>query len=176
MLKRKGAWKIKVLQFRYFNPTQASDYIQPDHGVQLSRGTLPLVRHLCQGGDQVGQVGRGGGGGGEGGGGGKMFASQHCLLFENWLEGTGNAEKLLPVKLRVFDHHMIVSLMVLMLILGVNNDYLSSWLTRSTASLSWLCRPWCSSATWISHEQRFCGSKYLIQRFCRSKYLIQIIL
>ena len=33
-----------------------------------------------------------------------MFASQHCLLFENWLEGTGNAEKLLPVKLRVFDY------------------------------------------------------------------------
>ena len=79
-----------------------------------------------------------------------MFASQHCLLFENWLEGTGNAEKLLPVKLRVFDHHVIISLMVfstLMLILGMNNYYLSSWLTRSTASLSWLSRPWCSSVT-----------------------------
>merc|ERR1719412_3040116 len=28
------------------------------------------------------------------------------------------------------------------------NCCLSSWLTRSTASLSWLSRPWCSSATW----------------------------
>ena len=104
MLKRKGAWKIEVLQFRYFNPTQASDYIQPDHGVQLSSGTLPLLRNLCQGGDQVGQVGRGGGGGGGRVGGGKVFASQHCLLFKNWLEGAGDAEKLLPAKLRGFDN------------------------------------------------------------------------
>ena len=72
-----------------------------NHGVQLSRGTLPLLRHLCQGGDQVGQVGRRGGGGG---GRGEVFASQHCLLFENWLESAGDAEKLLPVKLRVFDY------------------------------------------------------------------------